>query len=1381
MSRARAVALAALLIVSIFAGVVPLSQQATAQQGTTGPPSFVDVPSQNTQKSPEVVDPGNPPKHALSSTSPQQGGPPAYVEELLQKVPAKALSNTRVSKHANTTMVVYAATEEGKLAVVVTDEVSSDGRTVAIGANVLYRTLDKAPKLATVRHESGESETTRINYSDGYAHIPIEGFSTNTVTFSGQVHLTGDPAVDGTSYQYGLQDLDAVGSYSINVTGDTAYERENQSGQVGDGETIPLSIAGTADPVGPEGQAVPQVVLEGTETTSLFSTSGGPVTSGDSATFSLGGNQDPRNAEITFEGDRSETARTVSGTAVSDGYTNSYTVNGNLPAEGESVTFTGVETTGTQTTASGTDGGLVNPSGNMPPIGPSANGEPQITFVGKESTTTDNYAANGVSLTYTESINVGGNLPPTDGTGGNPTLSVTAHTPSASTNPVSDQGDGTTDVNYAAVGDDNGDNLRHIEMQVHPSETIDATELEVNIANTYGSDYGVVADVYITQGTPDASVGDGQKVGTWDPDWALGTQTITLDSTYTLNANTDYTVELVTPSTDNDGSTDHVEIAADDSASSTWIYQSRGTQNYDQQAYADLTVIQNTSADGVSVTDGAGHSHTFGDFTDGETKTTSLDLSTSSTELNFDGSGGGTIDYDLTMEERTGTEDPRVDVTGDSTADASASGVLASGQTTTVELAELDETSQTVDTWAATAGPAPDWDITYTPRWTTENPALDIDADGTNEASYTGEIQPGNTQTISVDGLQSGTSYTASTSLASSDMAVDWDLDFTEVTAVENPGVDIDQDGVDDATYSGTLDAGEGSTEPIADGLLTTGSNTIDFSQDGGPAYNYTLDVTEVYHTEDPDIDVDGDGTYEVTYTGILSPGSTATYDASELTLQSDQLAIVTNGGSEVIAEAQYRERTLTQDVTVSVNGNPTSYDLTLDDGETQSLAVNESWLVNGTNTVEISVASSTGSDAPDGQVGLDYYHTAEDHVETTYQGETWTERYNVSKTWANPKENATLTIPFDSDKVVGIRDVERSVNDSEPTAVDPANFSLEGTTLTVEFGDVQEGETIAVQANGTKVNVGNGDITVTDPTIEGNELDTSFRIDRHDPGFYMELSGTDTPDRVHHLETLSWTGADPYTEHNADGTQFLYLPNATDGGEATMQTLPLDVDPKTGDVHIALEDDNASHPIFDVEPGDQLGDEVEFVWHNTTSGETYVLDSLTNDIARDTQQAESPVTLLDDDSPEVLEIYEEEETATDDGGSSSGGTQYISPVESTRAWYESLPIILIGAALALAVVAAIANYLFREWYKILGTVGAAALVELVLLTEYIWPEVILSPLATGIREIAPTIAFILAVTIAYVIYRRWGTITDSGDEDAVTVSDDGVLRLRRK
>ena len=1403
MSRARAVALAALLVVSIFAGVVPMGALgAPGGQSTSngqGPPSFVDVPGQNTQKSTEVVHPGNPPKHALgngnaaavasatsgapgkSGATAQNQGPPAHVQELLNRVPSKALSNTRVSKHANTTMVDYAATADGKLAVVVTDEVSSEGRTVAIGANVLYRTLGKAPKFATIRHESGETTVETITYSAGYAHIPIEGFSTNTVTFTGEVHLTGDPAVDGTSYQYGLQDLDSVGSYAINVTGDTAYERENQSGQVGDGETIPLSIAGTADPVGPDGESSPDILLEGAETTGSYSTSGGPVAAGDTSTITdLGGNQDSRDASITFEGARSETSRTVSQTGATSSSTKSYDVNGNLLAESEQITLTGTATdTGRATYSLGTYGDGGSDSFSISDL--DGVGNPSVGLTGVTNTNTVTKSGSWVSLDHTESISLGGNLQPTDGAGNNPELSVTSQAPTNSYNPIDDMGLGVSNDGNAMGGDFEG-NEYQLQQRIDPDFSGPIEDITINIGSGTTSTSGEI-DIYIRKGGIDPSDTSGTHLKNWNVDtFPSGETTLTASQTYDVTAGQTYTLSFISS-----GFGDSTEITVHDANSDApdgenWRAGWRSGQGtYTYSNPWDIGVgIDRTPPSDVTVTDGDGMSHSFGSFSDGETKTANLNFDTSSTEIDLSADGDGWLDYSFTAVERTATEDPTITLNGDQYSHA---GTLSSGQTAslTPDSSSFAEGTNNVDvSLPSTSGPAMEVEINsveYDDLQYTEDPAVDVDGDGTTDVSYTGDLPTGQTHSESVD-LAPG-SYIADPSVSTG--TVDWHVDFTEVTGVENPSVDVGNDGTVDATYTGVLDAGENATETISDGTLSTGSNTLAFDQYAGPAYNFGLEATEVTHTEDPDVDVDGDGTYEVTHTGILDPGSAVSYDVPELTLMSSELAIVTNGGSEVIAEAQYRERTQTEDVTVSVNGNPTSYDLTLDDGKTHSLAVNESWLVNGTNTVEISVASSLGSDAPDGQVGFDYYHTAEDHVETTYEGETWTERYNVSKTWANSKENATLTIPFDSSKVVGIRDVEQSVNGSVPTPVDRVNYSLEDTTLTVDLGDVQEGETIAVQANGTKVNVGNGDITVTDPTIEGNALDTSFRIDRHDPGFYMELSGTATPDRVHHLETLSWTGANPYTEHNADGTQFLYLPNATAGGEATMQTLPLDVDPKTGDVHIALEDDNASNPVFEVEPGDQLGDEVEFVWHNTTSGETYVLDSRTNGIARDTQEAESPVTLLDDDSPEVLEIYEEDQEATGDGDPSGGDTQYISPVESTRAWYESLPIISIGAALALAVVAAIANYLFREWYKILGTVGAAALVELVLLTEFIWPEVILSPLATGIREIAPTIAFILAVTIAYVIYNRWGTITDSGNEDAVTVSDDGVLRLRRK
>ncbi|MEA5387230.1 hypothetical protein VB779_09320 [Haloarculaceae archaeon H-GB11] len=322
-------------------------------------------------------------------------------------------------------------------------------------------------------------------------------------------------------------------------------------------------------------------------------------------------------------------------------------------------------------------------------------------------------------------------------------------------------------------------------------------------------------------------------------------------------------------------------------------------------------------------------------------------------------------------------------------------------------------------------GPAAQWEITWTENTATEDPAIDIDGDGTDDASYSGVLLSGETSTESVSDLSPG-SHTAEMSTARHQ--ADVELAITERTGTEDPSIDVDGDGYAETSYSGVLHDGFSTTEPIDSGSLSAGSNTIIVNESAGQPVEYLIEATEVSHTEDPFVDVDGDGTYEVQHAGVVSPGSTKTYDVSELTLTSSSLDVQTDSGSAVEVATTYRERTESNEIDVTVNGNTTSYAGTLADGEQQSLTTDVAWVQEGPNDVTVNVGGDLAADAPNPQVDVEYRHEALDKQSVTFVSETWTERYNVSKTYADAATNATLTIPF-AGSVVSVRDVETRVN----------------------------------------------------------------------------------------------------------------------------------------------------------------------------------------------------------------------------------------------------------------------------------------------------------------------------------------------------------------
>jgi len=156
-------------------------------------------------------------------------------------------------------------------------------------------------------------------------------------------------------------------------------------------------------------------------------------------------------------------------------------------------------------------------------------------------------------------------------------------------NPVESQGDGGADGFEYAIGANN-DKPWQTEIKLRPQSALSAATISVNISSVGGSDYGATVAVYLVQEEPDQVYGEGTQIATWDPDWATGEQTIALDDTIALDADTTYTLELVTQS----GSTDldRLTIATDDSATSTWMTTNAdggiGPDSYNK--YADVQV-----------------------------------------------------------------------------------------------------------------------------------------------------------------------------------------------------------------------------------------------------------------------------------------------------------------------------------------------------------------------------------------------------------------------------------------------------------------------------------------------------------------------------------------------------------------------------------------------------------------------------------------------------------------------------------------------------------------------------------------------------------------------------------------------------------------------
>ncbi|MHB9286777.1 PQQ-binding-like beta-propeller repeat protein [Halobacteriales archaeon Cl-PHB] len=141
----------------------------------------------------------------------------------------------------------------GPVAIVLTDDVNDEGRQVAIPKAVLKDTLGYVPDAAYGTHEDGSRWMRQTQVEGDYVLVSVPHFSSNTVTFSGEYSLQAQPASDGTSYQYDIDDLDAADNFTVDLTGSTATESETTSRSgLTDGDSLSVDAAGNLAPTGAE-------------------------------------------------------------------------------------------------------------------------------------------------------------------------------------------------------------------------------------------------------------------------------------------------------------------------------------------------------------------------------------------------------------------------------------------------------------------------------------------------------------------------------------------------------------------------------------------------------------------------------------------------------------------------------------------------------------------------------------------------------------------------------------------------------------------------------------------------------------------------------------------------------------------------------------------------------------------------------------------------------------------------------------------------------------------------------------------------------------------------------------------------------------------------
>ncbi|MCO8267432.1 hypothetical protein NKF06_12750 [Haloferax sp. AB510] len=487
---------------------------------------------------------------------------------------------------------------------------------------------------------------------------------------------------------------------------------------------------------------------------------------------------------------------------------------------------------------------------------------------------------------------------------------------------------------------------------------------------------------------------------------------------------------------------------------------------------------------------------------------------------------------------------------------------------------------------------------------------------------------------------------------------------------------------------------------------------------------------------------------------GDLSVGETKTV-SFPVSASSNEFSLSGDGDGGVDWTLAYREVLETSNVTVSVNGNDTSYPGTLADGETATLPTNVSWVADGTNTVTVSVGdSSIPADAPAPSVGLQYSHTSTDEKSVSYESSKLTESYNVTRTYSTDQTDARLVIPF-SGNVAYIGNVETQLNGGPWSSVSPGDYSLDGTTLTVGLGSVSGGDTVTVRTTGDRISVVNGSLTVTETTPMGERLDSEIRLDSWANDSYISLGGSPDEDRLHYTYNESFGDAE-YDEVTATGYHRLHLPGASDASTFRLSTVPVRVDVATGEARFRVTSPSTTEPKLSIRPGVHTGDGVAYEFLSPSAGDTYLLYSTTTGTQRDSAVAGETVVLADDDSGEILHIRKSSESSNASGGSGFFAGSGGAVTSTAKDYIPAMPVLNPGlvAALVLVIIAGAIAYTERRMSSTRSTpVYERPLVLLALVVAgfvgvlLISPESITAPVQSALDTALP-LASVLGVLL---------------------------------
>ncbi|PSQ51608.1 hypothetical protein BRD20_10140 [Halobacteriales archaeon SW_8_65_20] len=589
----------------------------------------------------------------------------------------------------------------------------------------------------------------------------------------------------------------------------------------------------------------------------------------------------------------------------------------------------------------------------------------------------------------------------------------------------------------------------------------------------------------------------------------------------------------------------------------------------------------------------------------------------------------GTVDWSLSYQRVDHTVDPAL-TRSDGTTLAAYSGVLKSGETATVSIPDSAISSSTSSVTTTLTDGSVDWSLGWTRVNHTVDPAL-TRSDGSTLAAYSGILTGDETATVAIpDAAISPSTSSVTTTLT--DGTVDWTLAWDQTDHTVDPALTL-PDGTVLASYSGVLESGQTATVDIPDAAVSSATDSFTTTATGG-SVDWTLDYRRVDYTENPTVSLP-DGTTVASVPGLLEPGETATTALNGALSTTTSSLDVQTASATVGVAAQFREVARTDGLTLSVNGNTVSHTGTIGDGETVALDVNESWLQPGVNTVDVSLATLS-TDAPTSEVNLDYSHTLSDRVSVTYDGEAFSERYNITRSYASEQQNATLTIPH-AGNVLSIRDLDYRIDGGGWQAIPQETATLDGTTLRIDVSalagePIPESTTIDVRSTASKVQVDGGSISVLQSTAIGFDLDSRIRLESWSDEASISLGATPQGSLVHYADEESYSAEDDYASIDSDGAQRLYLPTAVAGSEMTIKNLPVEVIAETNTVELRVPDSsNATNIGLVVSGGPVIGDAWTARYVGGTEGTYYGIVGENGDrLAR--SQAPDVMTVSRDD-----------------------------------------------------------------------------------------------------------------------------------------------------